>query len=132
MSAPTVLVIDDDEDVQELLIEVLTQAGYQVTTTDSVLGAVALAQRLQPSVILLDLGLPFKSGASLLADLRDEPLTASIPVIVVSGIAEHLPRERRDLAYAVVGKPFEPAKLVRLVQAAQTATTRQSGPDDAA
>jgi CheY-like chemotaxis protein len=123
MSEPTVLIIDDDVDLLELLTELLSGAGYSVATADSVLGAVALAQRIRPVVILLDLGLPYKSGASLLTDLRADRRTASIPVIVVSGLAEDLPRERRELAYAVVTKPFETAKLLQLVRDAGDATS---------
>jgi CheY-like chemotaxis protein len=66
----------------------------------------------------LDLGLPYRSGAALLADLKAHPATAVIPVIVVSAYTDALPRERAALAAAVIAKPFAPATLLAALHAA--------------
>ena len=73
------------------LADVLAGAGDAPPTTNSALGAVALARRLRPAVILLDLGLPYRSGGALLGDLKADPASAGVPVLVVSGLAEALP-----------------------------------------
>jgi CheY-like chemotaxis protein len=95
MARPRVLVIEDDPAHQRLLRHVLEPAGYAVTAADSALGAKTLVRRLRPRAILLDLGLPYRSGAALLAELKADPRTAGVPVLVVSAMSEVLPAERR-------------------------------------
>ena len=63
MEPVRVAVIEDDLAFREVLTEVLTDAGYSVTATDSVLGMKALVRRERPHVIVLDIGLPYRSGA---------------------------------------------------------------------
>ena len=113
-----VLVVEDDPEVAALLAEVLAGAGYAPTTTNSALGAVALAKRLRPVVLVLDLGLPYRSGGALLDDLQADPATAALPVVVVSAFADALPPARRARVASVLDKPFSPAALVAAVRAA--------------
>ena len=113
-----VLVIEDDAHIKDLLTDVLTGDGFAVTGADSVLGAAALVRRLRPCAIVLDLGLPYRSGASLLTDLKADPETAGIPVIVVSALPETLTPERRALTAGVVAKPFSPDTLLSAVRSA--------------
>ena len=117
-AGPAVLVVEDEPGVAALLAEVLAGAGYAPTMTDSALGAVALARRLRPAAVLLDLGLPYRSGGALLGDLKADPATAAVPVLVVSGLADALPPARRALAAGVVAKPFSPAALLAAVRGA--------------
>ena len=114
----SILVIEDDPDHQRLLTDVLELSGYAVTVADCALGAAALARRLQPDLILLDLGLPYRSGASLLAELKADPRTAKIPVLVVSAATESLSDERRTMAAAVISKPFSPRALLEAMSVA--------------
>ena len=72
---------------------------------------------VNPRLIILDLGLPYRSGASLLAELKADPDVADTPVIVVSSMPELLPAERRALAAAVIQKPFDVQELVDKVRA---------------
>jgi CheY-like chemotaxis protein len=113
-----VLVIEDDAGIRELLTDLLRGDGYAVTVTDSALGAATLVRRLLPRVILLDLGLPYRSGGALLHDLKTDPVTAGIPILVVSALAETLTPERRALTAGVVAKPFSPDTLLRAVRSA--------------
>jgi CheY-like chemotaxis protein len=110
-----VLVIEDDPGIRELLSDTLRSQGYAVTATESALGAATLVRRLNPRVILLDLGLPYRSGGALLLDLKADPATAAIPVLVVSALAETLTPERRAMAAAVIAKPFDPDTLLSAV-----------------
>ena len=118
MDPRRVLVIEDDPSVTELLKTVLIGDGYVVMSTEAALGALALARRLKPDVILLDLGLPYRSGASLLADLKADPRTEPIPVIVVSSMTELLTPDRRALAADVIAKPFDVQMLLERVRVA--------------
>ena len=112
-----VLVIEDDPDISTLLRTILEGGGYAVTARESALGACGLVRTLRPNVILLDLALPYRSGASLLAELKADSDTAAIPVIVVSAFAERLTTERRALAAAVIPKPFSPRELLDAIRA---------------
>ena len=103
------LVVEDDPGVAALLADVLAGAGDAPPTTDSALGAVALARRLRPAVVLLDLGLPYRSGGALLGDLKADPATAGVPVLVVSGLAEALPPAAAAPARGSPGRPGGPA-----------------------
>ncbi|HEX2184911.1 MAG TPA: response regulator [Chloroflexota bacterium] len=112
-----VLIIEDDPHIKDLLSDVLTAEGYEVTAADSVLGAATLIRRLRPCALLLDLGLPYRSGASLLTDLKSDPETAQIPVIVVSALPETLTPERRAMTATVLTKPISIRDLLKAVDA---------------
>ncbi|MGH2352450.1 MAG: response regulator transcription factor [Chloroflexota bacterium] len=113
-----VLIIEDDPHIRDLLVDMLSGDGYAVTSADSALGAATLVRRLRPGVIILDLGLPYRSGATLLSDLKADPETAEIPVLVVSALSETLSPERRALAADVLTKPVGLRELLDAVQAA--------------
>ena len=113
-----VLVIEDDPGIRDLLTDALLSDGYTVTATESALGAATLVRRLLPRVILLDLGLPYRSGGALLQDLKSDPQTAPIPVLIVSALTETLTPERRAMASAVIAKPFNPEALLNAVRRA--------------
>src|SRR5436190_9789747 len=120
-----VLIVEDDDLISDLLVEILTSAGYQTTTMDSAFGVAHLVGRAQTDAVLLDIGLPYRPGTELLEELKSDPRTASVPVIVVSGMAESLSDERRALAAAVLTKPVHPDELVGTV-AACVARSQQS------
>ena len=111
------LIVEDDASATHLLQELFNAVGYAVTTTDSALGTTGLVRRLRPSVILLDLGLPYRSGVSLLADLKADPATSDIPVLVITGFPDVLTTERRAMVGDVIPKPFDPRALVETVRA---------------
>jgi DNA-binding response OmpR family regulator len=112
-----ILVVDDDPTCRALLHTIFVKYGFEVFTTDTVLGATALIATFRPTVILLDLALPYRSGASLLSDLKADPDTSSIPVVILSGLPDMLSRERRRQAAAVVSKPFRTRALVDTIRA---------------
>jgi CheY-like chemotaxis protein len=97
---------------------VLAGAGYAVRRCESALGLHALLRRWRPDVVLLDLGLPFRSGGALLAELKADPATAGIPVVVVSAAPEALGPAHAALAAAVLAKPVGLARLLATVRAA--------------
>jgi two-component system, OmpR family, response regulator RpaA len=120
---PLVLVIEDDSRIQELLEEMLTGSGYRVQATDSALGAAALVRRLRPDAVLLDLGLPYRSGATVLQEIKHDPQTLDVPVVILSAMTETLTRERRALADAVLSKPVS---LNALLTTLRRITTRRA------
>ena len=113
------LIVEDEPALQDVLQQVLADdaPAPAVTAVDSALAAGRLARRLRPDVVLLDLGLPYRSGLALLKELKADPGTAQIPVVIVSGLVEQLRPEVRALADAVIGKPFHIEELRDTVRA---------------
>jgi DNA-binding response OmpR family regulator len=110
-----VLVVEDDERVASVWTQALADEGYEVRTQESALGMAGLLRAWRPDVLLLDLGLPYRSGASLLAELKGDPATAAIPVVIVSAAPDALPPEYRGLAAAVLAKPFDLERVLALL-----------------
>ena len=114
------LIVEDDEGIAELWALVLGEDGFVVERRDSALGLAALLRAWRPDVVLLDLGLPYRSGAAVLADLKADPQTAAIPVVVVSAAPDTLPAEHRSRAAAVLRKPVGLQALRAAVHTALT------------
>ncbi|HUS65054.1 MAG TPA: response regulator [Kofleriaceae bacterium] len=83
--------VDDDDDLREVLVEVLTDAGYTVEAAASGLEALALLTTLRPCLILLDLMMPGLSGWEVVETLQKDPVLAAIPVCILSAVAEQAP-----------------------------------------
>jgi DNA-binding response OmpR family regulator len=115
-AATRVLVVEDDQMLVDLLTDILTDAGIEVVTSDSAFGAAELVRQLEPAAVLLDLGLPYRPGTALLSDLRADPRTSDVPVVILSGMTETLSEARRAQATAVVPKPFEATYLVDTIR----------------
>lgn len=85
----TILVIDDDERVRNMLSRILGAEGYDVITAPDGPSGIALAKREQPDAITLDVVMPGgKDGWDVLHTLKESPETERIPVIMVSVMAE--------------------------------------------
>lgn len=110
-----ILVIEDDRLVSRLLRRLLQQAGYEVSVAYSGRAALAALQAERPDLITLDIALPEVDGEALLGELRADPATRSIPVIVISAAPWLLHDRLRRHARAVVAKPFRPEEILRVV-----------------
>ncbi|HWP33978.1 MAG TPA: GAF domain-containing protein, partial [Thermodesulfobacteriota bacterium] len=118
----TILVIEDDARVCNLLTETLRGAGYQVLMAYTAIAGLAQARDRLPNLVLLDLTLPDLDGLALLGRLAADPQTATLPVLVLSDRLDPATLERCRTAGAreVVPKPPDPARLLELVHAHAT------------
>jgi two-component system chemotaxis response regulator CheY len=114
----SVLIVEDDEDTRVILAQLLEHHGWEPhVATDGIEGLEAL-RRCRPSLIVLDIGLPrmdgvaFRDAQRQLADQR----LASVPVVVVSALADAHDYKQRLSAAEVLTKPFEADALVRAIQ----------------
>jgi signal transduction histidine kinase/CheY-like chemotaxis protein/CHASE3 domain sensor protein len=114
-SAPLVLVVEDDAGAREILRLCLRNAGYDVVEAADADEALAVARTARPQAVTLDLLLPKRDGWELLAELRSDPATHAIPVIVVSVTEDRL-RAHTCGAQAVLVKPIDRELLVGLVR----------------
>ncbi len=133
--APLALVIDDEANARDLAIRALTQLGFAVQGARTADAGVALARSEKPSLIILDINLPDRTGWSVISELSRDPDTSATPIIVLSieedrrrsislGAAEHLvkPATREALCAAAMrlarapeaATPCEPAPATRL------------------
>ena len=86
--SPLVLVVDDDRTNRKLARDVLRRGGLRTIEAASGGEAIRVARELLPDVILLDLGLPDIDGRDVARALRDDALTAAIPVVALSGLRQ--------------------------------------------
>jgi signal transduction histidine kinase/CheY-like chemotaxis protein len=108
---PVVLAIDDDPDVIYLLSENLAEAGYQVVGASSGYQGMQKARSLKPYAITLDIMMPNKDGWQVLHDLKSDPETRSIPVILLSIIDNKELGFRLGAADYLV-KPFDQSAML--------------------
>jgi signal transduction histidine kinase/CheY-like chemotaxis protein len=107
----TVLVVDDDPAAREALTRGLTREGFKVITAGTGEEALSLARSQRPDAITLDVLMPGLDGWAVLRSLKADPVTAAIPVVVVSML------EDQDVGYALgavdyLTKPVERERLV--------------------
>jgi signal transduction histidine kinase len=107
------LSVDDDPSVAPLLQKMLAAHGYRVIAASSPGSAVQEARDLGPAAILLDILMPEHSGRDILRQLKGDPATSGIPVIVISVVDSS---EVPELADGHVNKPVQKASLLRLLQ----------------
>jgi two-component system response regulator CpxR len=104
----TVLVVDDDAEIREVLIHLLEQEGYTVLGAENGLQALVQLRESQPNLMLLDLMMPVMSGWEVLEALAETGELARIPVIVVSAMCA-------PGAQACLRKPVDLDELLALV-----------------
>ncbi len=84
MNRVTVVVVDDERPILELLQEVLEGEGYAVVTAADGMTALELVRTLRPALVLTDIMLPRMDGLTLCAQLQADPQTAHLPVLLMS------------------------------------------------
>lgn len=113
-----VLVVDDDPDMLALVGAWLRSEQYEVVTAGDALACVQQAQREQPDVIVLDLGLPAGGGHVALERLKRNPRTAAVPVVVLTASQQAADLDRAaDLgAVDVLPKAGDKTSLLAAIQ----------------
>jgi two-component system, OmpR family, phosphate regulon response regulator PhoB len=115
----TVLVVDDETDILELVAFNLERQQFNVITADNGISAVQIAREKLPDLIVLDLMLPGLDGVSVYKELRGDPRTSSIPVLMLTAKGEVNDRiAGLELgADDYVTKPFSPKELMLRIRA---------------
>ncbi len=115
----TVLIVDDEVDVIDLVRYKLRGAGCETLVATDGLSALQIARERRPDLVVLDLMLPEMNGEEVCRQLKSHPDTAAIPVLMLT--AKGLPDERitglEIGADDYVSKPFSPRELVLRIQA---------------
>jgi CheY-like chemotaxis protein len=99
--SPGVLIVDDDMMNRELLQTVFERSGYRVINANNGKAALKLAADEQPAVILCDVRMSGMSGYEVCAALKADPMTTTIPVIILTGYEDEEERQKALAAGAV-------------------------------
>lgn len=108
-----VLIVEDEEAVRELERFILETQGYEVMEARDGLEGLAKAEFRRPDIILLDLMMPDVSGGRMFDEMKQHPVTADIPIVVVTGKPDaHEMFDDEIGADNVIMKPFEAETLL--------------------
>jgi twitching motility two-component system response regulator PilG len=130
--APTVMVVDDSPTIRKILGLTLERAGYRVFAEANGESALQRLQQIVPRVILLDISMPDLDGYEVCKRIKQDPRTAAVPVIMLSGKGAFFDKVKGHLAGATeyLTKPFETPAVLAVVTShcqAQTATEAHHG-----
>jgi CheY-like chemotaxis protein len=113
--AKKILVIDDDPIIVDYLLDLFQENGYETCSAENGVKGLEVLSKEKPDLITLDLEMPEEWGPRFYRKLRKDEELKDTPVIVVTGIdGDHAIRN----AVGYVKKPFEPEKLLHMVQKA--------------
>lgn len=117
MEKTSVLIIEDDKEINALLSEILVQNGYETSSAYTGIEGLSMARKKQYNLMLLDLMLPYKSGDEILQEVRKN---SDVPVIIIS--AKDTTRIKVDMlrlgADDYITKPFDMDEVVARVETA--------------
>lgn len=116
-SIARILIVEDQGAIVEVLSEALEDAGFTAVRAPSASAAASFAAETAPAVILLDVMMPELSGWSVLEQLRANPATSEIPVVITSAVYDRPGLHSLPAGGIVrfVSKPFDIAALVATV-----------------
>jgi DNA-binding response OmpR family regulator len=117
--ARQLLLIEDEPNIAEAITFLLARDGWQVTHLADGLAVLDTARRLRPDLVILDHMLPGASGIELLSELRADPQTAAVPVLMLTARGQPRDREAAERAGAsrFMTKPFSNAEMLAEVRA---------------
>jgi two-component system OmpR family response regulator len=126
---PRIFIAEDDESILDLLVTRLRIAGYQTTQEKDGLAALEAIRRNPPSACILDVNMPRMDGFQVLKRLRADPLTAHVPVLILT--ARRAPDDIKTAirlgATDYLSKPFNHEQL--LARVARLLRRRPPPPD---
>lgn len=120
--AGNILVVEDDQDIRDMLLILLSTEGFHAVAAEDGLEALHLLRTVRrrapevPCLVLLDLKMPRLGGGEFRRAQLEDPTVASVPVAVMSGAADAEQRARALGAVATVTKPIDCDRLMRVVR----------------
>jgi CheY-like chemotaxis protein len=118
MARKTIVMVEDNPDNRRIYSILLEHSGYEVIQAEDAESGLELVSLCQPDLVLMDISLPRMDGFEATARLKDNPLTAPIPVVALTA---HAFDEDRQRAWEVgfdgyLTKPVEPRRVLEVVE----------------
>jgi len=122
-SAPLIMVVDDSLTVRKITSRLLEREGYQVITAKDGLEALEQLRETLPAVMLVDIEMPRMDGFDLTRNVRGDPRTRDIPIIIISSRTADKHRSQAAAlgVNAFLGKPFQEAELLEHIDEVRAA-----------
>jgi CheY-like chemotaxis protein len=120
-----ILIVDDDHNFLEFAERLLMKEGYSPISTDAPESVLQIARTVKPRAILMDILMPGLDGWDVIQTLRSDPVTAGIPVIMLS-VMEDRQTARDRGAVDLITKPLDSNKLRTALNALKFAENRPS------
>jgi len=114
----TILVVDDDSGLVEVLAATLSDLGYSAQTTTNGAQGLAVMAEHPPDLVLLDFMMPLLDGPGVLECMRSDPRLVGVPVLLMSALPESTVRARCSGPLVFLRKPFAIDALLDAVQRA--------------
>lgn len=113
-----VLIVEDDPEINQLLAAYAEIAGFEPVCALVGEQALSLARGQKHGLVILDVMLPDIDGMEIARRLRNDPTTASLPIIVLTALTSDITRRRAiELGVqAFLNKPFDPDELIRVMK----------------
>jgi chemosensory pili system protein ChpA (sensor histidine kinase/response regulator) len=114
-SSPVVMVVDDSLTVRKITSRLLEREGYQVLTAKDGVDALQQLKDTIPGVMLVDIEMPRMDGFDLTKNVRADPRTAAVPIIMISSRTadKHRNQAAQLGVNAFLGKPYQEAELLQ-------------------
>jgi CheY-like chemotaxis protein len=126
---PSILIVDDDETVRDLIVITLKRLGHTVLEAANGMEAMTMFRKHRPDIIITDMVMPDRDGIETIMDLRREG--SKIPIIAISGnstrTALYLKAAQQLGALQVLSKPFTVERLRQVVGSVLSAPTTTEG-----
>ncbi len=113
---PTILVVDDDAAIREVVAEVLQEEGYRVAVAASGAEALAVLDAVNPALVVLDMRMPVMNGWEF-AEQLSARCDDCIPILVMTAAVDAARRAAEIGAAGTLSKPFDLADLIEMVGA---------------
>jgi DNA-binding response OmpR family regulator len=115
---PRILIAEDEKDIRELIAFTLRFAGFDVLLATNGVEAVEVAEAERPDLVILDVRMPRMSGYEACRRLKENPQTASLPIVFLSakGQDSEIQQGLESGAEEYILKPFAPDELIQQVR----------------
>jgi CheY-like chemotaxis protein len=123
---PTVLVVDDEFGVAEVLELILEDEGYRVFSAANGRQGLERLREVAPDLVLLDFMMPILDGPGTLDAIRADPNLARTPVVMMSSLHEVTVRERCDSYQSFLQKPFRAVDVITAISKALPSDLHQT------
>lgn len=129
MTKKRILVVEDEESLLKLESILFTSKGYSVTGVRDGISALEEIARSRPDLVVLDVMLPGMDGFEVCRTLKEDPLTSSLPVLMLTAkkSSTDLERGRTAGADAYLTKPFKSVKVLEVIEGLLRARPQAAG-----